>query len=73
MCSTPDNWWLSLNHSSIPMTSLHAYPVIVGSVLHRNSKAQMAVDLNTKPLEEWIQEAVKQQPLNTASADEMDL
>jgi hypothetical protein len=33
----------------------------------------MAVDPNTKPLEEWVQEAVKQQPLNTASADEMDL
>jgi hypothetical protein len=53
--------------------SLHTYPVIVGSVLHRNWKAQMAVDLNTKPLEEWVQEAVKQQPLNTANADEMDL
>jgi hypothetical protein len=55
------------------MTSLHAYPIIVGTVLHRNWKAQMAVDPNTKPLEEWVQEAVKQQPLNTASVDEMDL
>jgi hypothetical protein len=33
----------------------------------------MAVDPNTKPLEEWVQEALKQQALNVANADEMDI
>jgi hypothetical protein len=34
---------------------------------------QVAVNSNTLPLEEWIKEEVSRRPLNTSSAEEMDL
>jgi hypothetical protein len=45
----------------------------VGAVLYRTWKAQVALNSNTLPLEEWIKEEVSCLPLNTSSAEEMDL
>jgi hypothetical protein len=47
--------------------------IVVGAVLYRTWKAQVALNSNTLPLEEWIKEEVSRRPLNTSSAEEMDL
>jgi hypothetical protein len=47
--------------------------IVVGAVLYRPWKVQVALNSNTLPLEEWIKEEVSRQPLNTSSTEEMDL
>jgi hypothetical protein len=47
--------------------------IVVGAVLYRTWKVQVALNSNTLPLEEWIKEEVSRRPLNTSSAEEMDL
>jgi hypothetical protein len=47
--------------------------IIVGAVLYRTWKEQVALNSNTLPLEEWIKEEVSHRPLNTSSTEEMDL
>jgi hypothetical protein len=47
--------------------------IVVGAVLYRTWKAQVALNSNTLPLEEWIKEEVSRRPLNTSSVEEMDL
>jgi hypothetical protein len=47
--------------------------IVVGAVLNRNWKAQMAENSNTLPLQEWVKEEVSRWPLNTSSLEEMDL
>jgi hypothetical protein len=47
--------------------------IVVGAVLYRTWKAQVTLNSNTLPLEEWIKEEVSRRPLNTSSAEEMDL
>jgi hypothetical protein len=47
--------------------------IVVGAVLYRNWKAQMAVNSNTLLLQEWVKEEVSRRPLNTSSPEEMDL
>jgi hypothetical protein len=47
--------------------------IVVGAVLYRTWKAQVPLNSNTLPLEEWIKEEVSRRPLNTFSAEKMDL
>jgi hypothetical protein len=47
--------------------------IVVAAVLYRTWKAQVALNSNTLPLEEWIKEEVSRWSLNTSSAEEMDL
>jgi hypothetical protein len=47
--------------------------IVVGAALYRTWKAQVALNSNTLPLEEWIKEEVSRRPLNTSSTEEMDL
>ena len=47
--------------------------IVVGAVLYRTWKVQVALNSNTLPLEELIEEAVSRRPLNTSSVEEMDL
>jgi hypothetical protein len=47
--------------------------IVMEAVLYRTWKAQVALNSNTLPLEEWIKEEVSRRPLNTSSTEEMDL
>ena len=47
--------------------------IVVGAVLYRTWKAQVALNSNALPLEERIKEEVSHRPLNTSSTEEMDL
>jgi hypothetical protein len=47
--------------------------IVVGAILYRNWNAQMAVNSNTLPLQEWVNEEVNCRPLNTSNLEEMDL
>jgi hypothetical protein len=47
--------------------------IVVGAILYRNWKAQMAENSNTLPLQEWVKEEVSRRPLNTSSLEEMEL
>jgi hypothetical protein len=47
--------------------------IVVGAILYRNWKVQMAVNSNTLPLQEWVKEEVSRRLLNTSSPEEMDL
>jgi hypothetical protein len=47
--------------------------IIVGAIMHRNWKAQMAVDPNTLLFEQWVKDVISQRALNTSSVEEMDL
>jgi hypothetical protein len=46
---------------------------LFGHTLYRNWKEEVLADSNKLPFQEWVKEGVRQMPLQTSNAEEMDL